>query len=133
MTGNNSKLRGVEGGRDYLLEINPHYVDGSTNDWLNVIDARWIDMDTGLFIDITTLRRDEAAAARGQHGRMMCKDKHTYLEKDIFPLRESTYENMTVMIPYGYTQLLEEEYGAKSLTTKDFEHHHFDEKTMEWV
>jgi hypothetical protein len=90
-------------------------------------------MDTGLFIDITTLRRDEAAAARGQHGMMMCKDKHRYLEKDIFPLRESTYENVTVMIPYGYTELLEEEYGAKSLITKDYEHHHFDEKTMEWI
>jgi hypothetical protein len=133
MTVHHYKLPGVEGGRDYMLEINPHYVDGSTSDWLNVIDARWIDMDTGLFIDITTLRRDRIAEAQGLRGRMMCKDKHKYLERDIFPLRESTYEGLAVMIPYGYTQLLEEEYGAKALTNKDFENYHFDEKTMEWV
>ena len=42
--------------RDYLLEVNPKYTDPSYEDYLNVIDARWIDIDTGLFIDITAVR-----------------------------------------------------------------------------
>jgi phosphorylcholine metabolism protein LicD len=133
MTVHHYKLPGVLGGRDYMLEINPHYVNDSIHDKLNVIDARWIDMDTGLFIDITTLRRDRQAESQGVLGRMMCKDKHHYLEKDIFPLRETTFENVTVMVPFAYTELLEEEYGPRSLTNKNFEHHHFDEKVMEWI
>ena len=45
--------------RDYLLEVNPKYTDPSYEDYLNVIDARWIDIDTGLFIDITAVRPHE--------------------------------------------------------------------------
>jgi hypothetical protein len=43
-------------GRNYLLEINPHFVHREQDDDFNVIDARWIDMETGLFIDITAAR-----------------------------------------------------------------------------
>lgn len=43
-------------GREYLLEINPHFAHRDPDDQLNVIDARWIDMTTGLFVDITAAR-----------------------------------------------------------------------------
>lgn len=43
-------------GRDYMLEVNPNYVNREQTDKLNVIDARWIDTTSGLFIDITTVR-----------------------------------------------------------------------------
>ncbi|KAF2666158.1 hypothetical protein BT63DRAFT_51279 [Microthyrium microscopicum] len=124
---------GTIGGKDYLLEINPHYINGSTTDVLNVIDARWIDMSTGLFIDITSLRRNTTAEAAGIPGMMMCKDKHHYREKDIFPLRVSTLEGVPVRIPHAYTELLEEEYKPISLTRVDFEGHHFDRDEMEWL
>ncbi|ORY08647.1 LicD family-domain-containing protein [Clohesyomyces aquaticus] len=133
MTVHHYDLPGVKGGRNYLLEVNPHYKNGSTDDRLNVIDARWIDTETGLFIDITTLRRNETAEALGLKGHMMCKDKHHYLHKDIFPLRDSVFESMPVKIPFAYSQLLEEEYGPRALTRTEFEHHHFDTKKMEWV
>lgn len=45
--------------RDYMLEVNPKYTDPSYDDDLNVIDARWIDYKTGLFIDITAVRPHE--------------------------------------------------------------------------
>lgn len=60
-------------GRSYMLEINPQYVNGSAADWLNMIDGRYIDMDKGLFIDITTVRPKE-----GSVGQLTCKDKHEY-------------------------------------------------------
>lgn len=58
--------------RDYLLEINPKYTDGSFKDRLNVIDGRWIDTATGLFIDITAVRPVE-----GENGVVASKDKHS--------------------------------------------------------
>lgn len=137
MTEHHFKLPGVPGGRTYLLEINPHYTVRTTLDNLNVIDARWIDTSSGLFIDITTVRADDAARSRGIMGALMCKDGHHYLvglrsdlneydcshlqENDIFPLRDSLFENTPVKIPYEYTKLLQAEYGEKSMTLKTYE------------
>jgi hypothetical protein len=42
-------------GKKYLLEINPNYINTSTTDTFNHIDARWIDVSNGLYIDITTV------------------------------------------------------------------------------
>ena len=61
------------GGRNYMLEINPGYTNGSPEDRLNVIDARWIDTETGVFIDITTVRPKE-----GERDILQVKDKHMY-------------------------------------------------------
>lgn len=133
MTIHHYKLPGLDHGRDYLLEINPNYVNGSVADWLNVIDARWIDTETGLFIDITTLRMNTTANPEDDDPKMYCKDKHHYRYKDIFPLRDSIFEGVSVKIPYAYTELLEEEYSAKSLTNKNFENHVFDTDKQEWI
>lgn len=90
MTVHHFVLPEIEQGRDYLLEINPHWTNGSVNDNMNVIDARWVDMETGLFIDITTLRSNlTAQAEEGHEGYMMVKDRHHYNFSDIFPLRGS--------------------------------------------
>jgi phosphorylcholine metabolism protein LicD len=110
-----------EEGRSYLLEINPHYVIRGVEDKLNVIDARWIDTETGLFIDISTVRVDHEARRNGKAGALMCKDRHHYLEEDLFPLRDGEFEGIQVKIPFEYEYLLEEEYGAKSMSVTEFE------------
>jgi hypothetical protein len=140
----------VNGGRTYLLEVNPHYTIPGVEDKLNVIDARWIDTDTGLFIDVSTVRANHTARALGIEGALMCKDRHHYLvpsrtgslspvlanicaqERDIFPLRTSTFEGMHVKIPFDYSWLLEEEYGKKALTVTRFEQHRWNETTHLW-
>jgi hypothetical protein len=66
-------------GRDYLFEINPGFAVEGPFDKLNMIDARWIDMQTGLFIDVTTVRPNVTARALGIEGALQCKDKHHYL------------------------------------------------------
>ncbi|KAJ5085889.1 hypothetical protein N7532_010660 [Penicillium argentinense] len=150
MTEHHFHMPDEDKGRSYLLEINPHYVVKDTRDRLNVIDARWIDMSSGLFIDITAVRKDDAKRSGGQTEALMCKDRHHYLESQIWPLRESYFEDVPVKIPYAYVELLEEEYGAKSLTNADFHEyvffglpeyfnliltstsHHFNEKTKIW-
>lgn len=121
MTEHHFDLPGVDGGRKYLLEINPYYVVRSEKDHLNVIDGRWIDTSSGLFIDITAVRKDDARRQRGESEALMCKDHHHYLESQIFPLRDSFFEDVPAKIPYSYTYLLEEEYGPRALTNKYFQ------------
>ena len=116
-----------------MLEINPNYVNGSITDRLNMIDARWIDTDNGLFIDITTLRRDVEMEAKGFPGRMMCKDRHHYLAEDVFPLRESVFEGVPVRIPFAYSELLIEEYGPQCLASTTYQGYRFDEGVREWL
>jgi phosphorylcholine metabolism protein LicD len=101
--------------RDYLLEINPHYSNGSRTDKLNVIDARWVDTESGLFIDITTVHPVEK-----REGWLECKDGHTFKDDDIFPLRTSTYEGVTAKVPNKFEEVLVAEYGRKSLTQTKF-------------
>ncbi|KAF2840998.1 hypothetical protein M501DRAFT_1010159 [Patellaria atrata CBS 101060] len=132
MTIHHYHFPGEEKPRDYMIEVNPHYTNGSLTDRHNVIDARWIDINTGMFIDIAALRQDVEADPTGELGKMRCKDRHRYERTHLFPLRDSYFENTPVKIPYAYSQLLEKEYGAKSLTQVDFADHHFDSATMEW-
>ena len=102
MTEYHFKIPGDKKGRTYLLEVNPNYKNGTIADKLNVIDARWIDTDTGLFIDVSTVRPNHTGQAAGVEGALMCKDKHRYLEKDIFPLRDGFFEDFHVKIPFDY-------------------------------
>ncbi|KAF2737649.1 hypothetical protein EJ04DRAFT_487591 [Polyplosphaeria fusca] len=125
-----STPREREAGRTYLLEVNPHWSNGDERDTENVIDARWIDTTSGLFIDITTLR---AAAQPSPPGAMVVKDRHHYLREHIFPLRESVFEGVPARVPFAYNALLSEEYGADCLVTSTFEGHHFDHKVGKWV
>lgn len=119
--------------RDYLLEINPNWANPSNSDSNNKIDARWLDMTSGLYVDITTVHRDTQAESSGIEGALMCKDKHRYLEKDIFPLRNTTFENMPAKVPSAYTKVLVEEYGASSLKDTIYKDHRFDVDLQEWL
>lgn len=121
-----------EDGRDYLLEVNPHYANDSLDN-SNKIDARWIDTDTGLFIDITTLRRNRTAEALGDEGAMMVKDNHHCYYDDIFPLRQTVFESLPAKVPYGYGDILIEEYGENALSQIIFENHVFDREGNIWA
>ncbi|KAI9888515.1 MAG: hypothetical protein M1814_006849 [Vezdaea aestivalis] len=115
--------------RDYMLEVNPNYIDRSREDSLNVIDARWVDVDSGLFIDITALTPNLTAP---ESGTLSCKDKHDYKEVDIFPLRTSFFEGQPVKIPFNYADILVEEYTDASLVQTVFEQHRFNQETLIW-
>ena len=78
MTEHHYDLPGIPGGRTYLMEINPNFVARTQEDRLNVIDARWIDTSSGIFIDITAVRKDYEAREKGDEGALMCKDHHRF-------------------------------------------------------
>jgi hypothetical protein len=128
-------------GKKYLLEVNPHYSNTSTTDRLNVIDARWIDVATGLFIDITTVHVQPIAnptapslfhhASEAHELELYTKDQHAYSYTQIFPLRTSTFENMEVKVPYAYEEVLLDEYGTRAVTQRVWKGWVFD--GVEWV
>lgn len=115
-------------GRDYLLEINPNWANPSSTDVDNKIDGRWLDMETGLYVDITTLRHDER-----DEGLVMCKDGHRYRHRDIFPLRKAKFEGVPAKVPFAYANVLTEEYGASSLSDTTYKSYVFDPDLREWL
>lgn len=81
MTEYHFRMPGRHRRRSYLLEINPHYTDRHTHDQLNRIDARWIDTDNGLFVDITAVSPapTDPDAGGTAPNILMSKDGHRYL------------------------------------------------------
>ncbi|KAI9767929.1 MAG: hypothetical protein M1835_006967 [Candelina submexicana] len=116
--------------REYLLDVNPWIMERERGDGDNVIDARWIDTHNGLFIDITGLSETHPDV---QPGVWSCKNYHRYRTKDLYPLRESTYEGVPAMIPYSYDQILIEEYEPKALVLTEYEGHHWDPTARAWI
>lgn len=118
----------------YLLDINPYYAEPSRQDGRNVIDARWIDTRTGMFVDITALLEQRFADALGPApGVWSCKNYHHYPTTDLWPLRRTEFEGVPARVPYGFDPILRAEYGAKSLTGTLWQGHQWQPARKEWV
>jgi hypothetical protein len=104
--------------RDYLLDVNPWSRERERGDGMNIIDARWIDVRNGLYIDITGLSEIHPDQ---QPGVWSCKNYHRYSTSDLYPMRESTYEGVPAKIPYAYDKILQEEYQYKALVLAEYE------------
>jgi hypothetical protein len=104
--------------REYLLDVNPWALtERERGDGSNIIDARWIDLRNGLYIDITGLSETHPDT---EPGIWSCKNFHRYNVSDLYPLRNSLYEGVPAQIPYAYDKMLRDEYGAGSLVNEDF-------------
>ncbi|KAL1798222.1 hypothetical protein ACET3X_002259 [Alternaria dauci] len=138
-------------GKKYLIEVNPNYTNKSTTDVYNLIDIRWIDVSTGLYIDITTIHvgkkvqlfdspyssthpsaHEADPDAFDTEIQLYVKDTHAYLSTQIFPLRQSTFEGVKVKVPYAYEEVLMEEYGSDALTEDWYNGYQFDKKSKQW-
>jgi len=119
------------GSTSYLLDINPAYststdpappgnVEGFAPPGKNNIDARYIDMQSGLFVDMTALAPTGplrlSAGLSGREQRVLAKDGHQYRYSDIFPLQASAFEGCAVLVPRETAAILSAEYGVDSLT-----------------
>ncbi|RAH39573.1 putative mannosylphosphate transferase (Mnn4) [Aspergillus brunneoviolaceus CBS 621.78] len=115
--------------RKYLVDVNPWARQRDRGKGLNIIDARWIDMNTGLYIDITGLSRLDATKPT----EWQCKNLHKYQTDDIYPLRRTTFEGVPAKVPFKYDQVLEDEYSKKALTNTHYHDHTFDPEVEEWL
>lgn len=102
--------------REYLLDVNPWSRQRQRGQGLNIIDARWIDISTGLYIDITGL----GSLDHDHRDIWGCKNFHKYRLKDVYPLRGTLFEGVPAKVPFRYDLILMEEYSEKALTATGF-------------
>ncbi|KAL1896708.1 mannosyltransferase [Ceratocystis pirilliformis] len=124
------KYPDVPEGRHFRLEINPHFASTTVSP-ANHVDARWIDLQTGLYIDLAAIRY-ERPRAPGAAPTLRDKRGFHYADTDIFPLWETTYEGVNAMIPHNFKRLLVDEFGVSALTDMRTNSHFFQEDTMTW-
>jgi hypothetical protein len=96
---------------------------------LNVIDARWIDIRNGLFIDITGLSETHPDS---QPGIWSCKNYHHYRTDEIYPLRETMFEGVMARVPYSYDKILTDEYKETALVNTQFNGHEWNPNAKVW-
>ncbi|KAL2117251.1 hypothetical protein VTJ04DRAFT_9419 [Mycothermus thermophilus] len=116
--------------RYYYLDINPFATRVGRGMGQNAIDARWIDIATGMYVDITALMERDP---KGKPGIISCKNFHDYKPEQLFPLRETEFEGVPALVPWDYEKILADEYGAKSMTVTEFHGHRFDSEKKEWI
>ena len=104
--------------REYLMDVGNMIHERDRGDGMNVIDARWIDVTNGLFIDITGLSETHPDTAPGWWS---CKNYHKYQTSDLYPMRETIFEGVVAKVPYAYDKILKEEYQEKALVVTEFE------------
>ncbi|KAG7422093.1 LicD family-domain-containing protein [Fusarium sp. MPI-SDFR-AT-0072] len=115
--------------KKYLLDINPHHVDIDRSDGRNIIDGRWIDMQNGMYVDITGLREREA----DRPGVWSCKNKHRYKSQDLWPMRITEFEGVKARVPFNFNKILVDEYDTKSLVTESWAGHRWDHDNKIWI
>ena len=129
--GKKKKKGGEVNVKKYMLDVNPYWAQRTRLDGLNIIDARWIDMETGMYVDITGLSEDRLQTAKGTGeggkrgkgvgvGVWTDKNYHGYGTRQIWPLRRTEFEGVEAWVPCDVEGVLEEEYGAKSLTAEEW-------------
>ncbi|KAK6361676.1 hypothetical protein TWF730_005390 [Orbilia blumenaviensis] len=116
--------------RDYLLDINPYWVSRLRGTSANLIDGRWIDKSTGLFIDITGLSETHGVT---RPGVVSCKNLHRYKLEEIYPLRTVKFEEFKAYIPNLYEKVIIKEYRSRAFTATEFEKHEWQPAVGAWI
>ncbi|KAK9474691.1 LicD family-domain-containing protein [Dipodascopsis tothii] len=116
--------------RRYYLIINPYYIYRQRGNAQNLIDGRFVDTETGLYIDITALVEVDPVH---KPNVVSCKNNHRYLIDDILPLRQTLFLGKKAYIPYEFEKVLMREYSRRSLTNERFAGHVWDARVQQWV
>jgi LicD family len=103
--------------RDYMLDVNPFWVERVHGDGANFIDARFIDTRNGLYVDVTALTELNPGT---EPNVVSCKNFHNYLLDDLYPLRETIFEGTKAKIPFNYKTILADEYSQRSLVQANY-------------
>ena len=114
----------------YLLDVNPHVFERENGDGFNIIDARWISVDDGLYIDITGLSELHPETSPGV---LSCKNFHDYQRRHLWPLRETEFEGVKASVPFAYRKILADEYETDAMVRLEFAGYRWNDERMEWV
>lgn len=116
-----------DGGGRYYVDVGPTYVERLRGNGKNVIDARFIDVDTGMYIDITGLAYAE------QQEKFHCKNWHRYTLEDVSPLRRTLFEGKPAYVPRNFQKILNFEYKKNPLHNDRFQGAFFSKHMRLWV
>lgn len=116
-----------EGDGRYLLEVTPAYVQRVRGNGNNNIDARFIDIRSGMYLDITGLTYNNPTEPE----TIGCKAPHWYDQHYIFPLRLTTFEGASMYIPNNIHKVLIDEY--KNYEKPEYENQFFSQDLRLWV
>lgn len=97
--------------------MNPFIWERERGDGLNIIDARWIDVRNGLYVDITGLSEVHPEVSPGVWS---CKNYHMYKTNELYPMRETMFEGVMAKVPYEYDKILVDEYSVNALIRTEF-------------
>lgn len=116
-----------EGSGRYILDISPGYLQRTHGNGANVIDARFIDVRSGIYLDITGL-----AFNHPRNSKLLgCKSPHYYRLEDINPLHLTTFEGTQLYIPNNFMKLLRDEY--RHFDSPRFEKHAYNKDLRLWM
>lgn len=116
---------GNEGSKGkYLIDVSPWYVQRTKGNGRNRIDARFIDITTGLYIDITGLARTN------RRPQVNCKDWHYYRPEDLLPIRRISYEGLPSYAPKNVTGILKSEYPK--FLNEDYKNWSYNHRARLW-
>ncbi|KAI8895645.1 LicD family-domain-containing protein [Globomyces pollinis-pini] len=110
----------------FLIDANPNY-NHRYHQSDNVIDLRFIDIQSGLYIDVTGL-----SATPDKLDTVSCKSPHYYSEQDIMPLHQTVFEGFMFYRPHNVLMILKEEYGEKSMIIEAFKGYRWNRVKLEW-
>lgn len=142
------------GNAKYFLEISPTYIRQGNG--RNFIDGRFIDVNLGLYIDISALSHTTASPpslfyedlepVTADDGHLVtdkielsamavhCKNWNWHSLQELLPIRHTWFEGTSIYIPHNVSRILTRKYGKSSYTTKShFAKHNYQQDIRMWV
>ncbi|KAI5951613.1 hypothetical protein KGF54_004687 [Candida jiufengensis] len=126
------------GNARYWLEIAPTYIRQGNG--RNHIDARFIDIQSGLYIDISALSHTEVPPPTDENlpdnlktMAVHCKNWNWHTLDELLPIRHTFFEGSSVYIPNKVNQPLKNKYGSNALTNYQFHNHNYQSDISLWV
>ncbi|ODV59251.1 uncharacterized protein ASCRUDRAFT_22958, partial [Ascoidea rubescens DSM 1968] len=136
----------------YLIDVGSSFIQRTKGNSRNLIDARFIDTATGLYVDITAIAKshkgnlfiketDEKKTKKVNELKQAldpdnelynCRNNHFYSLDDISPLKPIYFEGVKGYIPANFKKILEREYN-KSLLKYRYWGHVFRRSLRLWI
>lgn len=99
----------------FLIDVTPWYIERTKGNGRNVIDARFIDIENGAYIDITGL-----AKIRGGDKPIACKADHLYAHSTLSPMRRTLYEGAPSYVNHNWNGLHDEYSSFDAVRFRDW-------------
>ncbi|ABN67362.2 carbohydrate metabolism, cell wall maintenance [Scheffersomyces stipitis CBS 6054] len=127
------------GNGKYYLVVAPTYLKYGNG--RNFIDARFIDINSGLYIDISAVQYTGDVPPNNEQNErrdlsqlwVHCKNWNWNSLDEILPLRHTYFEGGSAYIPKKVTQIMSRKYGSDSMSDYSFHHHNFQKDIDLWV